>query len=58
MNGQQFDVLTFASVGVPAVLFALWKAWLALLMVRGTRIQTEIGRWLVPGPPGSHAALC
>jgi hypothetical protein len=37
----------FAAVGVPAVLFALWKGWLALLMVRGTRIQTSIGVWLV-----------
>lgn len=47
MNDRLFETLTFVAVGVPAVLFALWKAWLALLMVRGTRIQTEIGRWLV-----------
>ena len=47
MNAYLFETLTFAAVGVPAVLFALWKAWLALLMVRGTRIQTSIGVWLV-----------
>jgi hypothetical protein len=47
MSDRLFETLTFAAVGVPAVLFALWKGWLALLMVRGTRIQTSIGVWLV-----------
>jgi hypothetical protein len=47
MNDRMFETITFAAVGIPAVLFALWKGWLALLMVRGTRIQTSIGVWLV-----------
>jgi hypothetical protein len=47
MNANLFDTLTFAAVGVPAILFALWKGWLAMLMVRGTKVSTEIGRWLI-----------
>lgn len=47
MNPYLFDTLTFAAVGVPAVLFALWMGWLAILMVRGTRVSTGIGRWLI-----------
>jgi hypothetical protein len=47
MNAYLFDTLTFAAVGVPAVLFALWKGWLALVMVRGTRVRTGIGTWLI-----------
>jgi hypothetical protein len=47
MRDGLFETLTFAAVGVPALVFAIGKAWLALLMYRGTRIRTEIGRWLL-----------
>jgi hypothetical protein len=47
MSGTTWELLTFAAVGAPALVFALWKAWLALLLIRGTRVSTEIGRWLI-----------
>lgn len=47
MSQTTWEMVTFAAVGAPALLFAVWKAWLALLMIRGTRVNTEIGRWLI-----------
>jgi hypothetical protein len=47
MNDTMFETLTFACVGIPAILFAVWKGWLALVMVRGTKVRTDIGMWLV-----------
>jgi hypothetical protein len=47
MSETTWEMLTFAAVGAPALVFALWKAWLALLLIRGTRVSTEIGRWLI-----------
>jgi hypothetical protein len=47
MSQTTWEMLTFAAVGVPALGFAVWKAWLALLLIRGTRVSTDIGRWLI-----------
>jgi hypothetical protein len=47
MNAEQFQTFTFAAVGIPALLFACCKAWLALIMTRGTKVRTSIGIWLI-----------
>ena len=47
MSERLWDTLTFAAVGLPAVVFAIGKAYLAFLMYRGTRIRTPLGLWLM-----------